>query len=378
MRVLIAWELGGNLGHLFPMRAVGDALIELGHEVVYAARDLSRAELALGDAQVRQAPLERPNNDTRPSANMAEILLSKAWTSDDSLRARLRAWMGMMRDARIDLVLCDHAPTAGLAAHLAGLPYRPAGTGFFAPPDSRPMPAIAPEGQSVPSAKLERLEAEATRRMSTASRGLGAPPPDHLGVLFADPLLFTYPELDHYGAREDAYYLGVTPPPRIADAARVPEGTQAFVYLHDLEQAKTTIACLRRAGLRIAACLKNAEPVEQDGVFITRDPLDLDTLPEDCRIAITQGNHATLAQTLVRGIPQICIPAQREQFMLGRRVAENRLGALCLGQQGPESLAQALAGVLSDPGFRERCQRFADDRRMLTPETLRERLAGLL
>jgi UDP:flavonoid glycosyltransferase YjiC (YdhE family) len=44
-RVLIAWELGGNMGHVVALTAVARELRERGHRVAFALRDLTHADV---------------------------------------------------------------------------------------------------------------------------------------------------------------------------------------------------------------------------------------------------------------------------------------------------------------------------------------------
>jgi len=56
--ILLAWELGGGLGHLSALRPMVTGLAEKGHRVFAALRDLSRADRMFGAVEVSflQAP----------------------------------------------------------------------------------------------------------------------------------------------------------------------------------------------------------------------------------------------------------------------------------------------------------------------------------
>jgi hypothetical protein len=47
--ILVAWELGGGLGHLVRARPVVSRLLAAGHKIVAIVRDLARMELVFGD-----------------------------------------------------------------------------------------------------------------------------------------------------------------------------------------------------------------------------------------------------------------------------------------------------------------------------------------
>ena len=47
-RFLLAWELGGGMGHVVPLAQVAEPLVQRGHEVHFVLRDLSAARAGLG------------------------------------------------------------------------------------------------------------------------------------------------------------------------------------------------------------------------------------------------------------------------------------------------------------------------------------------
>ena len=53
--VLLAWELGGGLGHFMNLRPLAEGLRRRGHRVVAALRDLSVARRFLADAPTSAA-----------------------------------------------------------------------------------------------------------------------------------------------------------------------------------------------------------------------------------------------------------------------------------------------------------------------------------
>jgi hypothetical protein len=61
-RVLMAWELGANMGHLDRMLLTARVLRRRGHEVVFALKDLSRAHgRVVGEGfAVMQSPIWLP------------------------------------------------------------------------------------------------------------------------------------------------------------------------------------------------------------------------------------------------------------------------------------------------------------------------------
>ena len=64
-RILLAWELGGDYGHLMRFLTLGRELARRGHEPVFALRELTHVDAVLGDEPFRvfQAPDLRGERD---------------------------------------------------------------------------------------------------------------------------------------------------------------------------------------------------------------------------------------------------------------------------------------------------------------------------
>jgi hypothetical protein len=88
-RILFAWELGANLGHLSRDVPVAEKLREAGHDVVFAVRDTRVAAEILTPRQFDfiQSPvfLGRAHL-SEPPANYAEILEAEGWCDHTALR----------------------------------------------------------------------------------------------------------------------------------------------------------------------------------------------------------------------------------------------------------------------------------------------------
>jgi adenine/guanine phosphoribosyltransferase-like PRPP-binding protein len=123
--VLIAWELGGNWGHISQHLPVARALRARGARVAFAVSDPSAAAAAQGAegyvflqapaVQVAQSALQQPSN-------FADILAARGFSEQESLHHSVQGWSEVFRQARADAILVDHAPGALFAARMRGIP----------------------------------------------------------------------------------------------------------------------------------------------------------------------------------------------------------------------------------------------------------------
>ncbi|MBY5766626.1 glycosyltransferase family 1 protein [Rhizobium leguminosarum] len=236
MRVLYAWELGDNYGHLTRGVALGQSLRQGRHPVMFAVRNTTIANEILVPAGFHfvQAPVHmRSRPFHQPISNYAGILLASGYDDLPGLSGMLRAWMSQILLFGADVVLIDHAPTALLAARALGIPAIAVGTGFEIPPDVMPFPSFAVTDSEQGSGGLS--DGEALRNINRCLRDIGKPELADMGGLFAysTNLITTIEELDHYPTRTNALHVG--PITGARNLARVEWQTdkkiKALVYL---------------------------------------------------------------------------------------------------------------------------------------------------
>jgi hypothetical protein len=213
-RILLAWELGTGFGHLGPFLSFASHLLERGHELHVAAREIVGASKALDSLPVtlHQAPLclNTYGGLQEPPLNYAEILMRYGYLEPAMLRAMIIAWQSLLRVTRTDLLIADHAPTALLAARLSGVPTAVIGSPFAVPPEVQPTPNMR-QWKQVSAARLADSDA---RVLATVNAALpaGAQPVTAIHQFFSGAAQFFLgvPETDPYGPRAAATYLGLS------------------------------------------------------------------------------------------------------------------------------------------------------------------------
>jgi glycosyltransferase involved in cell wall biosynthesis len=376
--VLFAWELGAGLGHLMQMRPLADGLADLGHRVVVCLRDLGRATAVFRHPNVRfvQAPAWTGGGARFPKPrDYAQMLMNVGFGCDVALAGRAEAWRELLTTYQPYLMVVDHAPTALLASR--GLAIRVAllGSGFCCPPDDvgggvwGAMRPAAPDdeaaGANAPSAADELIA-----RINRLLHRWRAPTLDRLGRLYADAdenFLTTFPELDHFPARQGAAYWGPTIGQALGGAAPpqwpAGDGPRVFAYLKTAPWTGRVLEALARRKWPTVAYIEGASAklrrsLESASLRVSDVPVDLSGVGRDCDMAVLNGGHGTTAELLLAGKPVVQIPMTQEQELTAASV--ERIGAGRTPTGGSCDEAGAVLDEVRDPRYAEAARRFAD------------------
>ena len=205
---LLGWELGGGLGHAGRLKPLAAGLQARGHGVTMWLRDLVQTERLLADLPVPrlQAPvwLHRTVGVPEPQVSLAEILLGFGYLQPHTLQPLVQGWLAALRLSRADAMLVDYAPTALVAARIAGVPAASVGMGFWLPPAQVPIPAFR-DWQPIAPGRVARAEQQVLASINGVLRHYGTAPLPALWQLFGGdlPLLCSWPEIDHYPRAPD-------------------------------------------------------------------------------------------------------------------------------------------------------------------------------
>lgn len=386
-RILLAWELGSNLGHLSRLLPLAQRLKGRGHEVLVAVRDLVLATEILAPAGLRfvQSPTDqRAGATSRPPQSYADILLLQGWESPPRLWGLVQAWGNLLRLFRPDAAVFDYAPTALLAARILGLRSALLGTGFELPPLEAPLP---------PFPGLDALAAESSRAadaqaLASANRVLEAyeaAPVAALCELFRTDRrwLTTFAELDQYGPRPGETYVGPIGNVDRGEPVEWPPGFRhrALAYVRPgmagLPQILRALAGEQDVAVICAA--PGASPEVSQGLrrpgfqFVPR-PVSFQALLPQTSVLVSYAPAASVAQSLLEGIPQLMAPAHVEAQMTAVRVASLGAGLMLRGGEAEQQIAAALRRVLDDPRFKVRALEFASRHRTFDPSAACERI----
>lgn len=361
MRVLFAWELGANYGHLARAAAITQRLRAEGCGTLVAARDVEYANSLLtpGGIEFVAAPHYRgPGRALRSTLNYSDLLGACGYHDPSTLRALLRAWLTLLRTTAPDALVIDHAPTALLAAKVLGIPRVLVGTGFTVPPAGNPMPPLLAGARD---ADLRAADARVLSCINRALEGIGHPGLERVAALFTDApvVLTTFRELDHYRDRENATYVGPVSPPRQLPAVKWPGSseTRVLAYLNaDFPQLADLLSALRQIDAD-ALCVIPGVPemvtrrFSSDRLAICDSLVDIASLLRQATVVVTHCGAGLATQALAAGVPLLCIPRFVEQEMPARRIADLGAALVVGAQRSSADFKNALAHLLAEPSF---------------------------
>lgn len=389
-RLLIAWELGANYGHVARLLPIARKLRARGHQLFFAVRNTRVAAELLGSAgfPFTQAPFWHFQPQlARPPVNYAEMLLAEGHGDEAGLVGLVRSWRSLLRLFRPDLLIGDHSPTALIAVRVAGIPAIAIGPGFTIPPNQSPLPSIRP-WEAISGERLREADARALRGINRVLRGFGAEPLGAVPELFGPTpgLLATFPELDPYGPREGGTYIG----PIFSGGERhavhwETEGRpRIFAYLRpDVPGGAALLGALTGVGAELACALPGIGESAL-GQFagphsrIYPHPIQADALIPTADLVVSYGGLGVVCRALLAGKPLLLAPGNVEQHLNGLRV--ERLGAgVSMGPERTEASFRAALTLLLESGpHRVAAGDFAQAHDGYQPDEAAERAVGMI
>ncbi len=391
-RVLCAWEFGGDLGHVRRLIPIARELRAAGHEIFVAFRDSAYLELARREGfDTFIAPLLRAPTLVNPApVNFSDVLLHLGFDDVFGVRGAIDAWRGLYSMLGVDLVVADYAPTAILAARLAGLRRATVGGGFALPAPGEPLPAMR-SWLAADVNVLRALDDRLLARVRSASRGVERTPQRIRELFEADlDVVTTFAELDPFGPREGVVYVGPTRDDAAAagQATWLGEGPRVFAYLKPRDERFTHIlAAIAGLGAEaIVAAPGLAEPdakrLSTGGVRVMPHPVTLAHVLGNASLCVSHGGAGLTAHALAAGVPLALVPQHLEQFLVAQRVDKIGAGVVTPPDSAQPNWNRWLAAALGNERIRAGARAFGEAHRgHETANPVREaatRIAALL
>jgi UDP:flavonoid glycosyltransferase YjiC (YdhE family) len=368
-RILLTWELGLNFGHLARLLPIAERLKADGHTIMAAARDLHAAAMVLGPAGIPfvQAPhLTKGIPLAYRATGYADILLSQGWSDRSALWGLTQGWLNLIGMFRPDQMILDYSPTVTLAARIARVPCVLVGNGFELPPLTDPLPAFP--GFSWANAE-KAFEAEGLA-INQANDVLGThqtPPIGALRDLMSGHTRFlaTFPDLDHYGERADARYIGPLLGKIGGRKVAWPkgEGPKIFACLRpDTANVKEILVALKSIRARVICVASGFSAAQLVGrcagdVVVSLGPVELDPLL-DADLCLTYGAEGTIFRFLLAGVRQLVAPWHVETYLAARQLEKVGVGTSLPTAATSRDIANAINERISDGEALQRTRDF--------------------
>lgn len=388
-RVFLAWELGSNLGHLSRLLPLALRLEKRGHQVMVAAEDVGLATEVLAPSGIRfvQSPgiIGKLHGRAQP-VSFADLLLMQGWDRPTVLWGLVQAWGNVLQLFRPSAVVLDYAPTALLAARILGLPAALLGTGFELPPLDTPLPAF-PGFAGIAAEAAAAADARALENANYVLEAYGVPRMAALRDLFRTEVrwLTTFAELDQYGPRLGETYVGPIGSLDRGAVVQWPDGfaQRVLAYLRPgtpaLPELLRALAAQGEAAVICAAPgvpADSAEHLSRPGFQFLRKPVSLPALLPQASVFVSYGPAASVAQSLLCGVPQLIVPPHVEAQLTAARVQGMGSGIAIHGGATEPEIGSALKRVVQDPGYKTRALEFADRYRGFDLAAAADRMAS--
>lgn len=326
-RVLLTWEQGAGFGHTVQLARLGMRLAAAGAEVVAAVRflqnstPLAEAGIRLVQAPPWPAPASRANDHIPASATLTDSLARVGLRDADSVRPVLKAWRDILDAERPDLMVCDYAPLAGLAAR-GRCPVMQVSTAYCLPPDD--LDAMPVFHDFVPS---QHTDAEVVAAVNAALADAGLAPIDRIGGLFAgdDAFVRSFQLLDPYADLRSRQAEG----PVMAETMRepAPGACTVFAYIHsDVASRPDVAAVLTALAPRLEIFVPGVDPtwlapLSAAGAIVHARPASMADAMARTRLLIHQGSAGVAADALAAGVPQVTFSVHVEHWLNGEALA---------------------------------------------------------
>ena len=370
-RVLLAWELGAEYGHVMRFATLARELVRRGHEPLLVLKDLTHAEALLGDLglTVLQAPVWLGDVSGLPQpASYAETLLHLGFLHPAALTGLCRAWRSLIDLCQPDVLVCDHAPTALLATRGRGLSRICLGDGFAVPPRAQPMPIYRP-WRPEPPARVAQAEQHTLNGANAALVKLGQPPLRCLAELLEvdDEIIASFAEFDHYPGRQGARYAGPLPNPAQGVAPHWPlvDGPRVFAYIkpgtRDFEPVLKALCALDVAAVVHAPGVSTTIQHRYLAAHIrfSEQPVRMDDVARECDIGICHAGTGTVQALVTAGKPVLLLPQHVEQMMTARAVLALGAGLVVDYERPAPDHRKLIKRLIGEPAFAAAAQAVA-------------------
>ncbi len=371
MRILFAWEMGKNYGHVTQIADIASLLArKKGMEIFIALQNPSAGALFLKEKnfKILQAPFHpvRPGGPRVKPLIYSDDLLPCGYDTADNLYPLIACWKSLYDLVKPHLLVAQAAPTALLAARGGGFARAAMGRSYDMPPLTKPFMPLR-HWEKNDTRETARREDAMLETVNIALKRAGMKPLKHLSdMLAADrQFLCTFRELDHYPDRPKTDYYGPFTTTNTGFDIKWRSNAQNRILAYIRPGPPAFDACLRALrnaptgygydiivaapGLPDDACVKLSTP----DLRVVNKAVRLDKLLPDCDLGISYASAGMSSTLALAGIPSLMFPQHIEQLMFARSMARQKFGVILGVKPEPAQIAAAIKHILTTPEYRE-------------------------
>lgn len=310
--VLIGWEFGSGLGHIYPLFRIGRELLRRGLRVSFAAKDVCNSAQIFQDVRISifQAPSwpqrSLPNKPYEIN-NYADLMSLQGFSEPKVLGPVLAAWESLLSIIKPKVIIADHSPGLALASR-GNLAFIAIGNGFTLPPTGGAAFPNFIRGPKI-TASDELLES-----INAVQHAQKRPTLDYLPRLFDREagFLTTIPILDPYH-RELGFVGPIEESINLATRSKSSERSvflyafQKWLHLEKIQRA------LMGLNINASGYIHGATPdVRRSELTLEDSPVCLPEKLANSSVLIHTGGNSTASLGAMLGIPQLILPIHHE------------------------------------------------------------------
>lgn|GEM_PF-449287 len=351
--ILYAWEYGADLGHISVFLPIAKKMRTQGHRVrisiPFAANSafLIKKMLTENEFEFLDAPGSYVKTVSGEIGSHAELMRQlSCFRNQDDFQFFFKSWLTLLEEEAPDLVICDFAPVALLAARQLGISNLLLDLGFFVPDLEQSLPSffdyVVFSNQTIDDSALEKAKYKAENclleMVNTTFSEFNFP----LLQKFADfytsdkTLWLNYEELSPFKHTANTQFSGVVVSENGGLAPQWKlnrfESPKIFAYLKQDNPVNKMIMEALRADknldviIYIPDCNEAIKKVcNSDHLTVESLPLNMPLVLKDADLVISNAGAGLVAQTLLAGKPLLLAPTYFEQILNADRAV--KLGA---------------------------------------------------
>lgn len=380
-KILCVWELGEDLGHLAQFSVVSKELLSRGHEVYFAARDLSRSDSFFPEQQVclLQAPVWQPRlKKPMKTRTFSEILLYQGFQSKASLQPLVSAWRNLFTLISPDLVIFDYAPAALVAAINFSFKKVILSNSFTTLPvgsDSKDLQSW----ESDPTYDLTRSEFYITNVINEVLANYDTPEIGKISDIFRSDLvmLTCFRDIDFYRShRHQAVYIGCLPGVSQFKAPSWAASVhpKVFAYLkYGKDKVAMVINVLQRLPVNALCFYAGASREEcialsRDAFRVSNEPFNIDAVLNEAGYVVTHAGMGIVNQALYHGCPMLVVPTQLEQINTAILLEEMQVALSVKSRDTETDIEEKIISLIQNFKYLRCASEFSVNNELLSPQ----------